>query len=159
MHHRSHIINENMSFVYNVKIRMWRLWTRLFILQRLDEDGDEDEARPLAESLLLAIADLLFCPNFTAQTHKKNSTVSLKPPHITLRFMCGRRATLTWLSHNAAGHKPVIFSFFIKEIYQITASGLFIDWRDVCAAQLVLLRGKQLRVCMYLLFLRRYKMW
>nr|XP_040033132.1 protein HID1b isoform X4 [Gasterosteus aculeatus aculeatus] len=38
---------------------------------RLDEDGDEDEARPLAESLLLAIADLLFCPDFTAQSHKK----------------------------------------------------------------------------------------
>ncbi|XP_054455012.1 protein HID1b [Anoplopoma fimbria] len=40
---------------------------------RLDEDGDEDEARPLAESLLLAIADLLFCPDFTAQSHKKNN--------------------------------------------------------------------------------------
>uniref|UniRef100_A0A671XIL6 HID1 domain containing n=1 Tax=Sparus aurata TaxID=8175 RepID=A0A671XIL6_SPAAU len=32
-----------------------------------------DEARPLAESLLLAIADLLFCPDFTAQSHKKSS--------------------------------------------------------------------------------------
>ncbi|XP_078019859.1 protein HID1b [Epinephelus lanceolatus] len=41
---------------------------------RLDEDGDVDEARPLAESLLLAIADLLFCPDFTAQSHKKSST-------------------------------------------------------------------------------------
>ncbi|KAI3365716.1 hypothetical protein L3Q82_010155 [Scortum barcoo] len=40
---------------------------------RLDEDDDDDEARPLAESLLLAIADLLFCPDFTAQSHKKNS--------------------------------------------------------------------------------------
>ncbi|KAK9530864.1 hypothetical protein VZT92_012340 [Zoarces viviparus] len=39
---------------------------------RLDEDADEDEARPLAESLLLAIADLLFCPEFTAQSHKKS---------------------------------------------------------------------------------------
>ncbi|XP_037320491.2 protein HID1b [Pungitius pungitius] len=38
---------------------------------RLDEDGDEDDARPLAESLLLAIADLLFCPDFTAQSHRK----------------------------------------------------------------------------------------
>lgn len=40
---------------------------------RLDEDDGEDEARPLAESLLLAIADLLFCPDFTAQSHKKSS--------------------------------------------------------------------------------------
>uniref|UniRef100_A0A8C4EW19 HID1 domain containing b n=1 Tax=Dicentrarchus labrax TaxID=13489 RepID=A0A8C4EW19_DICLA len=32
------------------------------------------EERPLAESLLLAIADLLFCPHFTAQSHKKNSS-------------------------------------------------------------------------------------
>ncbi|XP_070707905.1 protein HID1b [Pempheris klunzingeri] len=41
---------------------------------RLDEDGDDDEARPLAESLLLAIADLLFCPDFTTQSHKKSSS-------------------------------------------------------------------------------------
>ncbi|XP_041818575.1 protein HID1b [Chelmon rostratus] len=40
---------------------------------RLDEDDNDDEARPLAESLLLAIADLLFCPDFTAQSHKKSS--------------------------------------------------------------------------------------
>ncbi|KAK1881357.1 Protein HID1 [Dissostichus eleginoides] len=39
----------------------------------LDEDGIDDESRPLAESLLLAISDLLFCPDFTAQSHKKNS--------------------------------------------------------------------------------------
>ncbi|XP_034563422.1 protein HID1-like [Notolabrus celidotus] len=41
---------------------------------RLNEDGVDDEARPLAESLLLAVADLLFCPNFTAQSHKKNNS-------------------------------------------------------------------------------------
>lgn len=45
-------------------------------MQRLDEDDDEDDARPLAESLLLAVADLLFCPDFTAQSHKKNGQVS-----------------------------------------------------------------------------------
>ncbi|KAM3859663.1 protein HID1-like [Diretmus argenteus] len=38
---------------------------------RLDESGD-DEARPLAESLLLAIADLLFCPDFTIHSHHKS---------------------------------------------------------------------------------------
>lgn len=40
--------------------------------KHLDEDVDDDEARPLAESLLLAIADLLFCPDFTIQSHKKS---------------------------------------------------------------------------------------
>uniref|UniRef100_A0A3Q2CV89 HID1 domain containing n=1 Tax=Cyprinodon variegatus TaxID=28743 RepID=A0A3Q2CV89_CYPVA len=40
----------------------------------LDEDVNENEARPLAESLLLAIADLLFCPDFTVQSHRKSST-------------------------------------------------------------------------------------
>ncbi|XP_077474154.1 protein HID1 isoform X2 [Stigmatopora argus] len=36
------------------------------------EDLDEDDgARPLAESLLLAIADLLFCPDFTVHTHRR----------------------------------------------------------------------------------------
>ncbi|XP_035515074.1 LOW QUALITY PROTEIN: protein HID1b [Morone saxatilis] len=43
-------------------------------LGRLDEDDGDGEERPLAESLLLAIADLLFCPHFTAQSHKKNSS-------------------------------------------------------------------------------------
>uniref|UniRef100_A0A3B3Z3X0 HID1 domain containing b n=1 Tax=Poecilia mexicana TaxID=48701 RepID=A0A3B3Z3X0_9TELE len=34
-----------------------------------------NEARPLAESLLLTVADLLFCPDFTVQSHKKNNPV------------------------------------------------------------------------------------
>uniref|UniRef100_A0A3Q2QIB7 HID1 domain containing n=1 Tax=Fundulus heteroclitus TaxID=8078 RepID=A0A3Q2QIB7_FUNHE len=42
----------------------------------LDEDVHENEARPLAESLLLAIADLLFCPDFTVQSHKKSNSDS-----------------------------------------------------------------------------------
>ncbi|XP_047464295.1 protein HID1-like [Mugil cephalus] len=40
---------------------------------RLDQDADDDQARPLAESLLQAIADLLFCPDFTVQSRKKSS--------------------------------------------------------------------------------------
>ncbi|XP_033840896.1 protein HID1-like [Periophthalmus magnuspinnatus] len=40
--------------------------------RRLDEDGeDEEQCRPLAESLLLSIADLLFCPEFTVHSHKR----------------------------------------------------------------------------------------
>uniref|UniRef100_A0A8C6T7S9 HID1 domain containing n=1 Tax=Neogobius melanostomus TaxID=47308 RepID=A0A8C6T7S9_9GOBI len=38
-----------------------------------EDDLDEDDgARPLAESLLLAIADLLFCPDFTVHSHKRS---------------------------------------------------------------------------------------
>ncbi|XP_062304961.1 protein HID1 isoform X2 [Osmerus eperlanus] len=36
-----------------------------------DEMDDDDSARPLAESLLLAIADLLFCPDFTVHSHRR----------------------------------------------------------------------------------------
>lgn len=40
---------------------------------RLDDEGeDEEQSRPLAESLLLSISDLLFCPDFTVQRHSKN---------------------------------------------------------------------------------------
>ncbi|KAM9837592.1 protein HID1b [Aulostomus maculatus] len=49
----------------------------------LDEDGDEDDGRPLAQSLLLAVADLLFCPDFTIQSHKKSGPDSAED----LRFI------------------------------------------------------------------------
>lgn len=50
----------------------------LCVLQRLDDDGeDEAEPRPLAESLLLAVSDLLFCPDFTVQQEKKSKSVSV----------------------------------------------------------------------------------
>ncbi|CAN9508647.1 unnamed protein product [Ophioblennius macclurei] len=39
--------------------------------RRPGDGEDEDDSRPLAESLLLAISDLLFCPDFTV--HKKDS--------------------------------------------------------------------------------------
>ena len=36
-----------------------------------DDDDDEDgEARPLAQTLINAISDLLFCPDFTVAYHK-----------------------------------------------------------------------------------------
>lgn len=41
---------------------------RPFQTDELDED---DGARPLAESLLLAVADLLFCPDFTVHSHRR----------------------------------------------------------------------------------------
>ncbi|KTG36950.1 hypothetical protein cypCar_00022796 [Cyprinus carpio] len=45
----------------------------------MDDMEDEDEgARPLAESLLLAVADLLFCPDFTVQSHKKGRPDSVE---------------------------------------------------------------------------------
>nr|XP_057905798.1 protein HID1 [Doryrhamphus excisus] len=36
-----------------------------------EELEDDEGARPLAESLLLAIADLLFCPDFTVHSHRR----------------------------------------------------------------------------------------
>uniref|UniRef100_A0A671YP94 HID1 domain containing n=1 Tax=Sparus aurata TaxID=8175 RepID=A0A671YP94_SPAAU len=38
---------------------------------------DDDGARPLAESLLLAIADLLFCPDFTVHSDKSSTSKDL----------------------------------------------------------------------------------
>uniref|UniRef100_A0A8C7WJU4 HID1 domain containing b n=1 Tax=Oncorhynchus mykiss TaxID=8022 RepID=A0A8C7WJU4_ONCMY len=37
------------------------------------DEGNDDGARPLAESLLLAVSDLLFCPDFTVQSHKRDA--------------------------------------------------------------------------------------
>lgn len=53
----------------------WRgfFWSTVPGAGRAGEDDldDDDGARPLAESLLLAIADLLFCPEFTVHSHKR----------------------------------------------------------------------------------------
>lgn len=49
-------------------------------MEEVDDDDDEG-ARPLAESLLLAIADLLFCPDFTVQSHKRNGPDSVEDMH------------------------------------------------------------------------------
>uniref|UniRef100_A0A7N5ZUY3 HID1 domain containing b n=1 Tax=Anabas testudineus TaxID=64144 RepID=A0A7N5ZUY3_ANATE len=51
----------------------WRgfFWSTVPGAGRSGLDDDDDGARPLAESLLLAIADLLFCPDFTVHSHKK----------------------------------------------------------------------------------------
>ncbi|KAM9296070.1 protein HID1 [Gastrophryne carolinensis] len=46
-----------------------------------DEEEEEDGARPLAESLLLAIADLLFCPDFTVQSHRKSGMDAAEDIH------------------------------------------------------------------------------
>ncbi|XP_070790735.1 protein HID1 [Pituophis catenifer annectens] len=44
-------------------------------------DEDDENARPLAESLLLAVADLLFCPEFTVQSHRKNNVDTAEDIH------------------------------------------------------------------------------
>uniref|UniRef100_A0A4W3K9U2 HID1 domain containing n=1 Tax=Callorhinchus milii TaxID=7868 RepID=A0A4W3K9U2_CALMI len=46
-----------------------------------DDEGNDENARPLAESLLLAIADLLFCPDFTVQSHKKGGPDTAEDIH------------------------------------------------------------------------------
>lgn len=45
-------------------------------------EDDDENARPLAESLLLAVADLLFCPDFTVQSHRRSSVVRAPDPHL-----------------------------------------------------------------------------
>ncbi|XP_011897952.1 PREDICTED: protein HID1 isoform X2 [Cercocebus atys] len=44
-------------------------------------EEDDENARPLAESLLLAIADLLFCPDFTVQSHRRSTVDSAEDVH------------------------------------------------------------------------------
>ncbi|XP_007454430.1 PREDICTED: protein HID1 isoform X2 [Lipotes vexillifer] len=44
-------------------------------------EDDEENARPLAESLLLAVADLLFCPDFTVQSHRRSTVDSAEDIH------------------------------------------------------------------------------
>ncbi|KAK7919184.1 hypothetical protein WMY93_010468 [Mugilogobius chulae] len=47
--------------------------------KHLDEEvEEEDQCRPLAESLLLSIADLLFCPDFTVHSHNKSGPDSVE---------------------------------------------------------------------------------
>ncbi|XP_075033978.1 protein HID1 [Mixophyes fleayi] len=46
-----------------------------------EDDEEEDGSRPLAESLLLAIADLLFCPEFTVQSHRRSGTETSEDIH------------------------------------------------------------------------------
>lgn len=55
----------------------------LTVLSCLSLQGDEDDenARPLAESLLLAVTDLLFCPDFTVQSHRRSTVVSWNLNH------------------------------------------------------------------------------
>uniref|UniRef100_A0A8K9X1I3 HID1 domain containing n=1 Tax=Oncorhynchus mykiss TaxID=8022 RepID=A0A8K9X1I3_ONCMY len=56
----------------------WRgfFWSTVPGAGRAGDEGDDDDgARPLAESLLLAVSDLLFCPDFTVQSHKRTGSV------------------------------------------------------------------------------------
>ncbi|XP_062330142.1 protein HID1-like isoform X1 [Osmerus eperlanus] len=52
----------------------WRgfFWSTVPGAGRAGQEEGDDEGRPLAESLLMAIADLLFCPDFTVHSHKKS---------------------------------------------------------------------------------------
>ncbi|XP_053231806.1 protein HID1 [Podarcis raffonei] len=61
----------------------WRgfFWSTVPGAGRGGGDEDDENARPLAESLLLAIADLLFCPEFTVQSHRKNNVDTAEDIH------------------------------------------------------------------------------
>uniref|UniRef100_A0A8C5WZG8 HID1 domain containing n=1 Tax=Laticauda laticaudata TaxID=8630 RepID=A0A8C5WZG8_LATLA len=61
----------------------WRgfFWSTVPGAGRGGGDEDDENARPLAESLLLAVADLLFCPEFTVQSHRKNNVDTAEDIH------------------------------------------------------------------------------
>ncbi|XP_038402571.1 protein HID1 [Canis lupus familiaris] len=61
----------------------WRgfFWSTVPGAGRAGGEDDDENARPLAESLLLAIADLLFCPDFTVQSHRRSTVDSAEDVH------------------------------------------------------------------------------
>ncbi|OWK15392.1 HID1, partial [Cervus elaphus hippelaphus] len=61
----------------------WRgfFWSTVPGAGRGGAEDDDENARPLAESLLLAIADLLFCPDFTVQSHRRSTVDSAEDIH------------------------------------------------------------------------------
>ncbi|XP_005297514.1 protein HID1 isoform X2 [Terrapene carolina triunguis] len=61
----------------------WRgfFWSTVPGAGRGGGDEEDENARPLAESLLLAIADLLFCPDFTVQSHRKSTVDTAEDIH------------------------------------------------------------------------------
>ncbi|XP_012390536.1 protein HID1 isoform X1 [Orcinus orca] len=61
----------------------WRgfFWSTVPGAGRGAGEDDDENARPLAESLLLAVADLLFCPDFTVQSHRRSTVDSAEDIH------------------------------------------------------------------------------
>ncbi|XP_056098290.1 protein HID1b [Rhinichthys klamathensis goyatoka] len=49
----------------------WRgfFWSTVPKVGKSVDEGDDESTRPLAESLLTAVSDLLFCPDFTVESH------------------------------------------------------------------------------------------
>ncbi|XP_051968934.1 protein HID1-like [Xyrauchen texanus] len=56
----------------------WRgfFWSTVPRAGKNEDESDDESTRPLAKSLLTAIADLLFCPDFTVESHCKTSSDS-----------------------------------------------------------------------------------
>ncbi|XP_029815938.1 protein HID1 [Manacus vitellinus] len=61
----------------------WRgfFWSTVPGAGRGGGDEDDENARPLAESLLLAVTDLLFCPDFTVQSHRRSTVDTAEDIH------------------------------------------------------------------------------
>ncbi|XP_026077931.1 protein HID1-like isoform X3 [Carassius auratus] len=53
----------------------WRgfFWSTVPKVGKTVDESDDEGTRPLAESLLTAISDLLFCPDFTVESHSRTS--------------------------------------------------------------------------------------
>uniref|UniRef100_A0A665VX20 Protein HID1-like n=1 Tax=Echeneis naucrates TaxID=173247 RepID=A0A665VX20_ECHNA len=61
------VLRENITHIAQLRCLSAEALPNAFRYEMDDDEG----ARPLAESLLLAIADLLFCPDFTVHSHKR----------------------------------------------------------------------------------------
>lgn len=53
-------------------LKTWVVGWQILLMQ---DESDDESTRPLAESLLTAVSDLLFCPDFTVESHCRTTAV------------------------------------------------------------------------------------
>ncbi|XP_064808811.1 protein HID1-like [Oncorhynchus masou masou] len=92
----------------------WRgfFWSTVPGAGRAGDEGDDDDdgARPLAESLLLAVSDLLFCPDFTVQSHKRTG-LPVGPDNLFVNYL-------------SRIHREEDFSFILKGLARLMTNPL-----------------------------------
>lgn len=83
----------NLFEFYNEKILDPHEYVYIFCMCLWTQDESDDEStRPLAESLLTAIADLLFCPDFTVESNHRTSAVTFS----SSLFLSHTHCVLQW---------------------------------------------------------------
>uniref|UniRef100_A0A8C1Z667 HID1 domain containing b n=1 Tax=Cyprinus carpio TaxID=7962 RepID=A0A8C1Z667_CYPCA len=107
----------------------WRgfFWSTVPKVGKSLDEGDDGSTRPLAESLLTAISDLLFCPDFTVESHSRTSAdgpcdiQSIDSCEFIWEAGVGFAQTPP-LNHthdsNRAGGLKLFFTCFSEEMYQ-----------------------------------------